>query len=529
MKWPGVQCETRHLKFELVTLAPVGVQWGSRRTDRVVTAVQLHSIDRLHRTKCHAVDSIGTMTEAEEIQMTTEVEGALIAVHKKPVPGKSRWRRGVVASTALFGILLTGTAVLPTLLMQTALRDQVLGSAIQQQNWTTTSGEASGGWLAPLIFRDVRISDSEGRFLCTIRELKTSKGLLAFLTDDAEVGRIDLIDPHVEVHMDEDGKWPACESKPSRSRLAFAVENGSLVVTVPWRKTPIVDIDELILSGKIGPDTEGRRMLTVNAAQIFDHEPLSDAHTTQNLALIAPVLSQSTSLSGSASVWIDKVEIPLEGDQKSPFPILGRAEFHSLEARLKEAWTRQLAAVTGQLTGRELPDRVEVMQDSRVDFVITDEGVTHKGMVFLLPEIAQDLRITSSGMIRLDESLDLQLTVAVPKIVLADNPVMAILGQLAAAPLQLNVKGTVSKPEIQLPQGTDLLGEISRRVTPAQHQEEAPAVPTTVIGLLQDVSNPDKAEAQKNLPGNILNLIRAIDRGAKDKAKDKPRRTRQKD
>jgi hypothetical protein len=182
--------------------------------------------------------------------------------------------------------------------------------------------------------------------------------------------------------------------------------------------------------------------------------------------------------------------------------------------------------VTGQLTGRELPDRVEVMQNSKVDFVISDEGISHEGMVFLLPKIAKDLKITSSGMIRLDESLDLRLAVAMPKMDSGNNPVIALVSQLTAAPLQLTVRGTVSEPELQLPQGMDLLGEISQRVTPAQHQEETPAVPTAVIDLLQDVSNPDKAEAQKNLPGNILNLIRAIDKGAKDKAKDRPRRNR---
>lgn len=458
--------------------------------------------------------------------MTSEVEGQLAAVHKKADPPRARWRRAIVASSALFGMLLAGSAVVPTLLIQTSLRDRILGSAIQQKSWTASSGEASGGWLAPLVFRNVRISDPDGRFLCTIRELKTSKGLLGFLTDGAEVGRIDLIEPHVEVHIDENGKWPACESSPSSSRFAFAADNGSLLITVPWRKTPIVEIDELVLSGKVGPGADGRRMLTVNAAQILDHEPLSDAHTTQNLALIAPVLSQSTSLSGSASVWIDNIEIPLEGDSTSPFPIRGRAEFHVLEARLKETWTRQLAAVTGQLTGRELPDRVEVMHNSKVDFVITDEGITHEGMVFLLPKIANDLQITSSGMIRLDESLDLQLAVAMPKMDSGDNPVIALVSQLTATPLQLTVRGTVSEPELQLPQGLDLLGEISQRVTPAQHQEEAPPVPTAVIDLIQDVSNPDKAEAQKNLPGNILNLIRAIDKGAKDKAKDRPRRSR---
>ena len=454
--------------------------------------------------------------------MTMEVEGQLTVAHKKTEHPKPRWRRAFVTGTVVLGMVLTGTGLLPALVIQTSLRDQVLASAIRQESWTATSGEASGGWLAPLVFQDVRIADPNGRFLCTIRELRTSRGLLGFLVGGAKAVQIDLIEPHVEVHVDKNGKWPECGQQSSNSQFTYAVENGSLLVTVPWRTMPIVEVEEIVMSGKIGPNAQGHRTLTVNAVQIFNHEPLTEAHTTQNIALIAPVLSQSTNVTGSASVWIDNVEIPLDGAQKSPFPIRGRATFHSLEARLKEDWTRQLAAVTGQLMGKELPDRIEVMKDSRVDFVITDEGITHEGMMFLLPKIAAELRITSSGMIRLDESLDLQLIVTMPKIVSADNSVMAFVSQLTSAPLQLAVRGTVSKPELQMPQGLDLLGEISRRVTPAQHQEVAPAVPSAVIDLIQGVSNPDKVEAKKDLPGNIFNLIRAVDKAAKQRAKDRP-------
>jgi hypothetical protein len=51
-------------------------------------------------------------------------------------------------------------------------------------------------------------------------------------------------------------------------------------------------------------------------------------------------------------------------------------------------------------------------------------------------------------------------------------------------------------------------------------------VPSAVIELLQGVSKQDKDEAKEALPGNILNLIRAIDHGVKEKAKNKPARSR---
>lgn len=457
--------------------------------------------------------------------MTTEVEGHLSAVHKKPAPAKPRWRRAVVASSVIISMLIAGSSLVPTILMQTELRNRVLGSAVKQSTLTATAQEASGGWLAPLVFKNVRIADSAGRFLCTIRELRTSQGLLGFLTGGPDIGQLDLIEPRVELELDKNGKFTREECEPSNTQFRFSIQQGSLLVRVPWRSVPIVDVDALELTGNIATDGDHQRVLTLNAAQIFDHEPLSESHTSQNLALIAPVLSQSTELRGSASVWLDEVKLPLDdSEQKSAFTIRGRAEFHSLEAKLKETWTRQLAVLSAQLAGTQLPDRIEVLQDSKVTFEVTDNGIFHEGMVFLLPKVAESLRVTSSGTIHLDESLDLQLAVTIPELGTQENRFLSMLSQLTSEPLRLSVKGTVSNPQLQLPEDTNLLGEISRRVTPAQYTEEAPAVPSAVVDLIQGVSNEDKEEAREALPGNILNLIRAIDQGVKEKAKNKPRR-----
>lgn len=459
--------------------------------------------------------------------MTREVDGQL-TTQKKPALSAPRWRRAMVASSVVLAMLITGVGLLPAIVIHSSLRDRVLSSGIGDETWTATSGKASGGWLAPLVFHEVRITDPDGRFLCTIRELRTSKGLLGFLMDRADVGLVSLIQPRVEVHVTEDGKWPECSPHPSNTRFRYVIEDASLIVTVPWREVPIIDLAQLDVTGKIGPNAEGLRMLTVDATQILDHEQLSEAHTEQNLALIAPVLSQSTQVNGSASVWLDETHILMDQTKKTPFPVKGRAEFHSLEARLKPEWIRQLAAVTGQLTGTNLPDRMEVLKDSRVEFEVTDEGVIHDSMVFLLPEIAEELSISSSGIIRLDESLDLRLVVTIPKFIAADKPLLSVLAQLTSEPLQLAVRGTVSKPQLQLPEGTDLLGTITGRVTPAGNSEIAPPLTSAILNVVQDASNPDKDQTREALPGSILNLIRAIDQKAKENAEQKPKRARKK-
>ena len=461
--------------------------------------------------------------------MTTEVSEDT-ANHQAPTRAPARWRRAYVTTSVVMAMLVSGSAVLPFALMNTSLRDRVLGAAVNTDVLTATSETATGGWFAPLVFRNVRIFDADGRIVCTVRELRTSKGLLDRFTDALNAGLITLVEPHVEVHLGDDGKWPNFGKRTSsNAQLSFAIEDGSFKMTAPWRPVPIVDLDELRITGKVGPDAAGRRMLTVDAAQILDHEPLSEAHTRQNLAMVAPVLAQATEVSGSASVWMDESQIPLDRDdrQDQPFKIPGRVEFHSMEARLKDVWARQIVALTGQLTGTELPDRIEVLKNSRVDFVVAEDGISHDGMVFLLPQIAKQLTIESSGVVHLDESLDLLLTVTMPQVVTANQPVLALLSELSSEPLQLQVRGTVSQPQLQLPEGTSLLDEISKRIAPAQHEEVAPTLPSAITDLLQDAGGADKAQARKDLPGNILNIIRAVDQAKKSKAERQRQKSRQ--
>jgi hypothetical protein len=271
------------------------------------------------------------------------------------------------------------------------------------------------------------------------------------------------------------------------------------------------------MSGSIEPDESGNSWLVIEPMQVFDHEPVSDSHCEQNLALIAPVLAQSAELSGSASVWLDRILIPLDGRQSSPFPIKGRAEFHSLEAKLRSGWARQLSALGGAFSGIEIPDQVSMLEKSTIDFEVTEKGVHHKGTAFLLPEVSPEFKVVSSGAVFLDETLELELSLELP--IPSDNerPLLQFLRKVSSSPILLAVNGTVSSPVVGLPEGVDFLGEISRRVTPAHYTAEPSGVPTAISDLIQDVVKPgsDSQDKKKNLAGSILNLIRAVEKQRK--------------
>lgn len=462
-----------------------------------------------------------------------------------PAHGRSQFwkRRGVVATSIILSMLSAGVCATPMVLTATTMRNSLLQSAMGNDELMATAESATGGWFAPLVFHDVRIADADGHVVWTVKEIRTAKGLLSFITDPVHIGEIRLVESSLKVHLNAEGQWPLKgKVKPSKSELSFRIENGSLELSVPWRAIPILDLSQLTVTGEIGPDVDGHRMLRIDPVQVLDHEVLSESHTQQNLALIAPVLSQSTELSGSASVLLDAIHIALDensassvnsgeipgtelGESKNEsFPIHGRAEFHVLEARLKKPWTRQLTALIGQVSGTSLPDQIQILKDSTVEFSVSKDGIAHEGLVFLLPQLAQDLTITSSGIVRLDETLDLLLTLNVPKIVPAGGPFLVLLSQLSEAPMQLRVVGTVSEPKLQLPEGMNLLGDLTKRIAPTQYTEEAPSLSSAVIDLIQNAGSQDREQAQQDLPGSILNLIRAVDEQTKEKRAERKSR-----
>lgn len=430
---------------------------------------------------------------------------------------KTIFRRAVVGIPLLGGLVALGGVVFPFFALGSSLRDVSLKDAVGQSGWSVQSSSATGGWFEPVIFFDVRVTDPDGRLEGRIPELRTNCSLMDMFGGGPERRTVTLVRPSIDVRVSEDGEWPSCSSGHSGKATDFFVEQGSIGITSPLRPIPIVDVGGFNMSGSIEPDESGNSWLVIEPMQVFDHEPVSDSHCEQNLALIAPVLAQSAEVSGSASVWLDRIRIPLDGRQSSPFPIKGRAEFHSLEAKLRSGWARQLSTLGGAFSGIEVPDKVSMLEKSTIDFEVTEKGVHHKGTAFLLPEVSPDFKVVSSGTVFLDETLELELSVELP--IPSDNerPVLQFLRKVSSSPILLAVKGTVSSPVVGLPEGVDFLGEISRRVTPAQYTAEPSGVPTAISDLIQDVVKPDSGsqEKKKNLAGSILNLIRAVEKQRK--------------
>jgi hypothetical protein len=133
-------------------------------------------------------------------------------------------------------------------------------------------------------------------------------------------------------------------------------------------------------------------------------------------------------------------------------------------------------------------------------------------MVFVLPQLAPDFEVTSSGTLGLDETLDLQLEVRLPAVPGDDNPLLRLLSQASTTPLVLSVTGTVAKPVFGMPSGLSVLNSLAREFNPGSGKEAKPSIPSAIGGLIQSVRKPKGSNTARSLTGSILNLIRATEK-----------------
>jgi hypothetical protein len=408
-------------------------------------------------------------------------------------------------------LLVSTLAILPQILLHCTLRNRLLGSVFPDETLSIQAGAASGGWFTPLSFHDVRLNDRKSDFDFSAERVQLDRGLWRLLLNRRELGTVKVTRSHVTLRSGEDGRWkiPVGESQQLLG-ASFDVRDAGLTLIVPWREVPIVELTGLQIRGGIAPDTEGNTILSMEPIVLADQAPVTEAASQQNLALIAPVVSQARQLEGTVSATLDGFQIPMKRDaEAASVPLQGHATVHSLTGVLKSDWLQPLAAMQSSaepVTGSQL----RIPDDTRIDFAVTDEGVVHDGLVFSLPQSAGPIAFQSAGVLRLDGTLDLALLMSLPQVINADRPFLMMLSQMAAEPVSLRVVGTVAEPRIELPENSDLLSELVRRVAPAAWQQPAPPVPEAVGNLIQDAAQPAASGDRSQLPADILQLIRSI-------------------
>src|SRR5262245_10748969 len=96
-------------------------------------------------------------------------------------------------------VILAGLVLLvlfaPTLVAHPPVLNWLARQALDDMQGNLTVGDASLGWLAPVVLRDVQIHDLSGRTLLSAPGITSSKTLLSLLVDRSDLGTFFLEQP----------------------------------------------------------------------------------------------------------------------------------------------------------------------------------------------------------------------------------------------------------------------------------------------------------------------------------------------
>jgi hypothetical protein len=232
-------------------------------------------------------------------------------------------------------------------------------------------------------------------------------------------------------------------------------------------------------------------------------------------------LSQTTSLTGEVSVHIAPLRIRIDDAAPGDQPLLGGAvEIHSLHARLRKKWSRNILRIIGRFSQVPVPAEMNLVSHSTVDFEVRKDGIYHSGFSLVLPEVSNGLTVTSSGMLYLDETIDLALSIQMPMLNKSTSPFLNAIARVTQAPMQLRVTGTVSDPQIVATEGTSLPAEIVSRINPALHVEDPNSVAGSVNQIMQTgtTETTQQRKRKRKLCGRIPGIIRSFEAAKKNRS-----------
>lgn len=438
-----------------------------------------------------------------------------------PVRRPAGWRRlWRPRRLILLGFVSAGLFVvsLPTLLSKTSWRSVVINRIAQRPDWVVTARNVEWGWFSPLVVDGVEIRSREtldsGQHVVSIDidRLTMERGLLSWYRLRPDLRRLVIEHPQIVIRLPAESQSDDDARSTSTSRSIYEADLRDIELTV-FRESD----EQPVLQARREQFTahvellDGQRVLRAAGIQVWSREPLTEQICRDGLQWVAPALAQSTRVTGTVSLEIDHFLIPLQARSASArlqgLELTGTLQLHDVAAAARNPLVQSLLKTVATTAAIPMADSIEVVNDTRVRFDVKDARVHHAGLVFVLPQWEDRVKLMTSGYVGFDESLELQVEIEVRSQRLQQN---AVLAQLTRLPLGLRVTGTVDEPQLGWPKGRDLLDQIADRLQPDSQRGQEPNLAGS-IGDLLEAANSQEPEDRKLLKSSaaILNIIRA--------------------
>lgn len=431
-------------------------------------------------------------------------------------PGR-KWLIRCVVAGFITPILLIAAA--PTIVSVFGLQNALLKQATDQQKLSASAESASLGWFRTATLHNARIERDDKTLIINAPSLTTELSLLDVLLNLPDLDTVVLDRPAVVLRPEISGTISGpgdAEDNHSPGhplQLKTVVREGSVDIVLPSEAEPIVAVNEISFTARTQRSSD-TTLLIVEPVKLFDRRRLTPELCGRGLQFIAPVLSESTNVSGELTVDLHEFQMPIskvtDQDRSRLTKISGQIVLHEVETSLRNPVLAQLAAVISTLSGGRVTS-IRVAEESLVDFRVENGQIHHEGLTLIVPEVSDNLSLQTSGWVDLEENVDIRILVNLAGLSPSRIPMLANLTQ---TPIELHMTGTLQQPKIKLPGGRNLLDELAGRLTggdPASQAGRKPNLSGAISNLVEGfVREPQKKPDVEKTTRGIFDLIQAI-------------------
>ena len=153
-----------------------------------------------------------------------------------PVATPNRWPKRLMWTIGFLALLWFG----PAIIANSPWRDYAINAALGKINGRIVTKSASLWWFSPINVSGLRIDDTAGKPLVDVAQIRTSKSLLALLSDRSDLGEIRIEKPSVHLVMSDqssnlqDALLPLLTNTTNGDRatplFAVVVEGGTITM-----------------------------------------------------------------------------------------------------------------------------------------------------------------------------------------------------------------------------------------------------------------------------------------------------------
>ena len=469
------------------------------------------------------VDQFGEWSAALMNQETSpsETTSGKSSIETRQSESRATGKKLLVRLVVLIGAgILLVIIGLPTIIAMAGLHNSILGRAVEGRELSASADSAVLAWFAPVSLKSANVKRDDQSWAVSAETFSTDKTLVQYVLAPSEIGTVNLDRPTVVLRpikrTASDGDEEDIKSRTVYPELRTIVRDGSVEVWGDELAEPVIAVDEISFTGRTEV-TNKTTMLIVEPVKLFDRRELTPELCDQGLQLIAPLLSDAAAVTGRLTVELDDFQIPLgtvtSEERIEMTKVSGRMQLHQVETGLKNPLLAEIANVLVTVSGGRFAS-VRASEETAVNFQVENGRVYHEGLTLLIPDLASNLTIQTSGWVDLDENIDVSILVDVSGL---GSSKIEVLSSLLQSPLEIRMTGTLRHPRISLPSGQNMLDQLAGQLdnltgrsgfTAQGGKPNLPGAITDLVGgLVGDSAG--KPDVQKATRG-IFDLIGAI-------------------